>query len=139
MLVERAGIAETLVTRLLGLRGKRDFPRGTGLVVLPASSIHMLFIRLRIDAIFVDAKGCALRVRRALRPWTASPIVSGARYCVELPAGAAARTAPHRTAPEEMIALRALRAGSATAGDAQQGCHDGTPTARTRCTGRRAR
>jgi uncharacterized membrane protein (UPF0127 family) len=49
----------------------------------------MLFMRMRIDAIFVDAQHRVVRVARQLRPWTIGPIVSKALYCIELPAGTA--------------------------------------------------
>ncbi|MGZ3598605.1 MAG: DUF192 domain-containing protein [Ktedonobacterales bacterium] len=91
-LAQYAAVAETVITRFFGLQGKRRLPPGTGLVLIPTSSIHMFFMRIRIDAIFVAADGRVLHVGERLRPWTIGPIVPGALYCVELPAGAAANT-----------------------------------------------
>ncbi len=94
VLAERAAIAESFIARFFGLQGRRSLPPGTGLVLLPTSSIHMFFMRMRIDAVFAGPEGRVLRVGRRLRPWTFGPIVPGALYCVELPAGAAEGTEP---------------------------------------------
>jgi uncharacterized membrane protein (UPF0127 family) len=91
-LATHAAVAETLWTRFLGLQGRRTLPPGAGLVLLPTSSIHMFFMFLRIDAVFVAKNGVVVRIGRRLRPWTLGPIAPGALYCVELPAGAADRT-----------------------------------------------
>jgi uncharacterized protein len=103
VLAERAAIAETVVSRFLGLQGRRGLPLGTGLVLLPTSSIHMFFMRMRIDAVFVAHDGHVMRVGSRLRPWTIGPIVPGALYCAELPEGAA-----DGTRPGHMIELRAI-------------------------------
>ena len=91
-LARHAAVAETLWTRFLGLQGRRSLPSSEGLVLLPTSSIHMFFMFMRIDAVFVGSDGHVVRVGRRLRPWTVGPIARGALYCVELPEGAAERT-----------------------------------------------
>jgi uncharacterized membrane protein (UPF0127 family) len=97
VLAARAAVAESFTTRFFGLQGRRSLPPGTGLVLLPTSSIHMLFMFMRIDAVFVGADGVVLRIGRRLRPWTIGPIVPGALYCVELPDSAATGTEPGHT------------------------------------------
>jgi len=92
VLAERAAVAETFLTRLLGLQWRRSLPKGTGLVLLPNNSIHMLFMFMRLDVVFVGSDGMVQRVGRRLRPWSIGPIVPGALYCVELPPGTARRT-----------------------------------------------
>lgn len=92
MLASRAAVADSFFSRLLGLQFRRSLPRGAGLVLLPTSSIHMLFMFMRIDAIFVNAENVVVRVARRLRPWTVGPLVPSALYCIELPAGAAEDT-----------------------------------------------
>ena len=97
VLAARAAVAESFVSRLFGLQGRRSLPPGTGMVLLPTSSIHMLFMFMRIDAVFVGANGAVVRIGRRLRPWTLGPVVPGALYCVELPAGASTATEPGHT------------------------------------------
>lgn len=94
VLAERAEVADTFWSRFLGLQWRRPIASGTGLVLLPNSSIHMLFMRFPIDAVFVDHEGRVVRVARGLRPWISMAVASQALYCVELPAGAAGAAAP---------------------------------------------
>lgn len=93
-LADHAAAAESFWARFVGLQGRRELPVGSGLVLLPTSSIHTFFMRLPIDAIFVAEDGRVVRVGRRLRPWRIGPIASGALYCIELPAGAARSTQP---------------------------------------------
>lgn len=94
LLASHAAVAESFFARLLGLQFRRALPPGAGLVLLPSSSIHMFFMFMRIDAIFVSSENMVVRVARRLRPWTVGPIVPNALYCIELPAGAAQGTEP---------------------------------------------
>lgn len=93
-LARHAAVAETMLSRFLGLQFRRELPAGEGLVLLPENSIHMFFMFIRIDVVFVDQASTVVHVGRSLRPWTVGPIVPHALYCVELPDGAAARTEP---------------------------------------------
>jgi uncharacterized protein len=84
---ERCLLAETPLTRLKGLLGRRGLERGEGLLLRPASSIHTLFMRFPIDAVFLDRELTVLRVVPELRPWRAAGR-RGAHAVLELPAGA---------------------------------------------------
>lgn len=92
VLASQAAVAESFFARFLGLQFRRILPRGAGLVLLPSSSIHMFFMFMRIDAVFVSPENTVVRVAHRLRPWTVGPIVPNALYCIELPAGTAAGT-----------------------------------------------
>jgi len=92
LLAERAGFANTVTTRAIGLMGQATLPEGSGLVIDPCTSIHMFFMRFAIDALYVSQNGAVLRVVPNLRPWRIGPIILRARYVVELPRGVAART-----------------------------------------------
>jgi uncharacterized membrane protein (UPF0127 family) len=91
-LAERAQVAETLISRFIGLQGKRALPAKGGLILLPNNSIHTLFMRIPIDAVFVSEAGSVVKVGRRLRPWRIGPVAPRALYCIELPAGTAAAT-----------------------------------------------
>lgn len=93
-LAERAEVAETFMTRFLGLQGRKELPQGAGLVLAPTNSIHMFFMRFPIDAVFIDEAQRVTRVGRRLRPWTVGPLAPGAICCIELPAGRADATQP---------------------------------------------
>lgn len=83
--------------RFWGLMGRSSLGPGEGLY-LPVSSIHMLFMRFPIDALFVSAPdpGGTRRVagmRHALPPWRGLVMpVRGAAGVVELPAGTLAQS-----------------------------------------------
>ena len=87
---ERCLLAETPLTRLRGLLGRPGLERGEGLLLRPASSIHMWFMRFPIDAVFVDRENRVLRVVEHLAPWRLAGC-RGAKAVIELPAGEAAR------------------------------------------------
>jgi uncharacterized membrane protein (UPF0127 family) len=89
----RVQVARSFWGRFRGLMGRGALADDEGLY-LPVNSIHMLFMRFVIDALFLDAPD-ADGVRRVvatypgLRPWTGIVLpVRGADGVVELPAGA---------------------------------------------------
>jgi len=62
-------IAESPWLRTKGLLGRRDLPDGEGILLRPASSIHMAFMRFPIDAVFLARDLTVLKVVRDLAPW----------------------------------------------------------------------
>ena len=90
LVCERCLLAETPLTRLRGLLGRAGLERGEGILLRPASSIHMWFMRFAIDAVFLDADNRVLRIAADLRPWRVAGR-RGARAVVELAAGECAR------------------------------------------------
>jgi uncharacterized protein len=92
VLAERAGLADSVMTRAVGLMGQASLPEGSGLVIDPCTSIHMFFMRFAIDALYVAQNGTVLRAVSNLRPWRLGPISLRSRYVVELPSGTVART-----------------------------------------------
>ena len=92
----RLALATSLVARFMGLMGRSSMPEGDGLY-LPDTSIHMMFMRFPIDALFVarearDGSRRAVGIREHLPPWRGIVLpVGGARGVVELPAGTLAR------------------------------------------------
>jgi uncharacterized membrane protein (UPF0127 family) len=94
-------LAETPLTRLKGLLGRRELPGGEGLFLRPASSIHMLFMRFPIDAVWLDDDLKVLKVSADVAPWRVAAC-KGAKGVVELPAGEAGR---RRIRPGEQLFL----------------------------------
>lgn len=84
-------VADSFLSRFLGLMGRAALPAGGALWIEPCSSIHMMFMRFRIDAVFVDAEGRVLKVSPRVLPWLGLTWCSGAAAVVELEAGAAGR------------------------------------------------
>lgn len=81
-------IAKSPWLRMKGLLGRADLPHGEGILLSPASSIHMAFMRFPIDAVFCDRELVVIDVVRGLRPWRLAGR-RGAKVVVELAEGAA--------------------------------------------------
>ncbi|MDQ6855805.1 MAG: DUF192 domain-containing protein [Candidatus Dormibacteraeota bacterium] len=93
VVAEHVEVADTLVSRFMGLMFRRELPPGHGLLIRPCNSIHMFFMRFALDVVFIDRDGRVIRVLDSIRPWRASSLVRGAKAAIELPAGTAARAA----------------------------------------------
>ena len=89
VLAERCRVARSLRHRTVGLLATPEVAVGEGLWIERAPSIHMLFMRYPIDAVFVDRNKRVVRVAAHLRPWRIVPWVPGAADCIELRAGSA--------------------------------------------------
>jgi len=87
---ERCVLADSPLTRMRGLLGRKKLDAGHGILISPAPAIHTWFMRFPIDAVFLDRELNVLSVRRDLRPWKMAG-QRGARAVLELPAGEAER------------------------------------------------
>jgi uncharacterized protein len=85
-----ARVADNAWTRFRGLMLAAPLTEGQGLVIKPCGSIHMMFMRFGIDAVFFDKDGHVTRVARRVRPWIGLAFGGrGARGVIELPVGGA--------------------------------------------------
>jgi uncharacterized membrane protein (UPF0127 family) len=89
-LADRAREATGFWDRLKGLMGQQRLDPGDGLLITPCNSIHTFFMRIPIDAVFLDPAGVVVKILPAMVPWRVSGIYAGARSVLELPAGTAA-------------------------------------------------
>ena len=90
LVCERCAVASTMLRRVRGLPGRDGLEPGEGMLLRPASSVHMFFMRFPIDAVFLDRDLVVRKVARDLKPWR----IAGARRSrsvLELPAGEAER------------------------------------------------
>src|SRR5919198_6395883 len=90
---ERCVLADTALTRMRGLLGRRELPSGEGILLRPASSVHMAFMRFPIDAVFLDRDLRVVKIAPNLRPWRVAG-GRGAESALEIPGGGAARRRP---------------------------------------------
>jgi uncharacterized protein len=87
-------VAENAWLRTKGLLGRREFPDGQGILLRPASSIHMAFMRFPIDAVFLARDLTVLKVVPDLKPWRLAGKFR-ANCVLELPAGTCERRGIH--------------------------------------------
>ena len=103
------GFATSLPQRMRGLIGQAAMDPDEGLFI-PTASIHMMFMRFAIDALFVgppDETGSrqVVSMREDLPPWRGVVWpVRGAQGVVELPAGALRR---HGVAVGDVVTFEA--------------------------------
>ena len=83
--------ADTFFKRLRGLIGRKNLPPEYGLMIVPCNSIHMLFMRFAIDAIFIDKNFVIKKIDANLQTWTGISFCKGAWAVVEVKAGESAR------------------------------------------------
>ena len=83
-------MADRPLARMRGLLGRSELPRGEGLLLTPAPSIHTAFMRFEIDMLFLDRELHVLRIAPRLRPWRAAA-KRRARSVLELACGEAER------------------------------------------------
>lgn len=94
-IAERAHFATSPWSRFRGLmmRDPADFGSGQALVIDPCTSIHMFFMRFPIDVLYLNRDNEVVRAQEAIKPWRVGPLYTrGARFVIELPAGAIARS-----------------------------------------------
>lgn len=84
-------IADTFLTRLRGLMGRRCIPAGYGLFLCPCSSIHMCFMQFAIDAVYFDSSMTIVKIVPRLRPWIGLSACLKASSVLEMKAGEAER------------------------------------------------
>jgi uncharacterized membrane protein (UPF0127 family) len=93
---DRVLVARSMRDRTVGLLGRDSLAADEGLWIERSPSIHMFFMRFAIDAVFVDADRRVTKVVPDLKPWRVVWWAPGARDCLELPVGAAARSDTRR-------------------------------------------
>jgi uncharacterized protein len=89
VLLDQLRFARSMRTRTKGLLGRRSLDEGEGLA-FREKSIHMLFMRMPIDAVFCDGELSVVKVVPHLRPWRVAAC-RNARFVLEIAAGDAER------------------------------------------------
>ncbi len=91
-LAQKLLLANTFWSRFLGLMGSKELKSGEGLLLSPCGSIHTMFMRYSIDAVFLDNGFTVLEVLSDLPPWRIIFPIAGAKKVLELPAGTLEKT-----------------------------------------------
>ena len=80
-------VADTSLTRLFGLAGKKQLDAGCGLLIRPSSGIHTFGMLFSIDVIALDKHFRVLKLWHRLPPFRVTSISLKVRSVLELGAG----------------------------------------------------
>lgn len=80
-------VADTSVTRAVGLLGRSHLQREEGLWIKPSSGVHTIGMRFPIDVVGLDAQLRVVRLWPSLKPYRLTAIVPSVRTVLELAAG----------------------------------------------------
>lgn len=86
-LANKGNIANTFLTRLVGLLGKSKMEKGEGLLIQPCSSVHTFFMRFPIDIVYIDKNNKVTKIVKNLKPFRASFGTINTNAVIELPVG----------------------------------------------------
>ena len=98
-------MADTFVSRMVGLLRHKELPQGKALIITHCNSIHMMFMRFAIDVVFVDRNNMVVGLVRGIRPFRLSPIFFRAVAAIELSEGGIDRS---RTCQGDEIIFRKI-------------------------------
>ena len=87
VLGESIRVADTGLTRIVGLLGERKLSRGDGLLILPCQGVHTWGMMFPIDVVVLDGQWNVLALRRRLRQFRITRIFWKAAAVLELPVG----------------------------------------------------
>ena len=90
----RVQVADNFLQRLRGLmlRSPASLPLGTGLLIAPCNSIHMMFMRFAIDGVYLAEDYTVVKTVKNVRPWLgiSACFKKGTWAVLELPIGSIA-------------------------------------------------
>jgi uncharacterized protein len=81
------GLADSSMSRLFGLLGKRGLDPGSGILIRPSSGVHTFGMLFPIDVVALDRDLCVLKVWSRLRPWRVTSVSTKVQSVLELAPG----------------------------------------------------
>lgn len=87
----RIAIADTSLTRLLGLAGRRRLDTGCGLLIKPSSGIHTFGMLFAIDVVALSRDLRVLKVWHRLPPFRVTSVSLKTHHVLEIGAGEISR------------------------------------------------
>lgn len=80
-------VADTSLSRAVGLLGRTALAREEGIWIKPSSGVHTIGMRFPIDVVGLDAQLRVVRLWPSLKPYRLTAIVPSVRTVLELAAG----------------------------------------------------
>jgi len=78
-------IADTGLTRVVGLLGERALAVGDGLLIVPSQGVHTLGMAFAIDVVILDPQWVTLAIWTDMKPFRMTRIFFKAAAVLELP------------------------------------------------------
>jgi uncharacterized membrane protein (UPF0127 family) len=85
-------LADTSMTRMFGLLGRRGLDAGGGLWIKPSSGVHTFFMAFSIDVVGLDGNLKVIKLWRNLVPFRVTSVNLRMRSVLELPTGVIRQT-----------------------------------------------
>jgi uncharacterized protein len=82
----RVRVADSILSRLIGLLGKRSLAPHSGIWIFPANGIHAIGMLFIFDAVLIDKNFKVVAVRERIRPFSVVWPRSRVESVIELPA-----------------------------------------------------
>lgn len=80
-------LADTFMSRLIGLMFVKEMKGMDALLLVPGNSIHNCFVRFAIDVVFLDKENKIVKIIRGFKPWRFTRIYFSANKVLEMAAG----------------------------------------------------
>lgn len=87
VLAQAVRVADNFFTRLKGLLGTKNLPKGQALLIRPCNSVHTFGMHYSIDVLFVSKEGQILKIVADM-PSGKVAWCRGSAFVIELAAGA---------------------------------------------------
>ena len=84
---ENVVVANSLVTRVVGLMFKKQLSHSESLLIEPCNSIHTCFMNFPIDVLFLSNSNQIIHIVREMKPWRMTTIFLKSKKVLELPGG----------------------------------------------------
>jgi hypothetical protein len=84
---DKIAVADSFLTRFLGLMGKRSLAAGSGLWITPSSGVHTCWMRIPIDVVALDRNLRVVRIDHVVHPWRLCGLSLKTHSVLELASG----------------------------------------------------
>ena len=89
-ITRRALLADTFISRLIGLTFRKSLPADEALIFYKASGIHTFFMRFAFDLVFLDKQNKIMRICEGIKP-NRQVYCRGAAISIEFAPGTVAK------------------------------------------------
>lgn len=87
VIATHAVLADTFLSRFIGLMGRDHLPDDEALLITQCQSIHMMFMKIPLDIIFLDKNKRVVGLQPNIQPWQFSRMYWKAYYALEASPG----------------------------------------------------